>query len=182
MASTAVKTLTPLLNLPLVRQTRRNHGIEHATIHLLSQRIPGLRIAGRSDATGFVLIGTVETEAVVQAVSDALRRLQRGEHGLAIHPNCGTNLVTTGYLTSFAAMLSLAGTGSERERWLHRLPVMVMASMIAILIAQPLGTWLQRHITTDGDPADTEVLSIKRHETTIMGRKTVVHRVNTRSV
>ena len=38
----------PVLDLPLIRRTRRNHGLEHATIHMLSNRIKTLQIAGRS--------------------------------------------------------------------------------------------------------------------------------------
>ena len=36
-----------LLELPYIRQTRCNHALEHATIHILSERIKPLRLAGR---------------------------------------------------------------------------------------------------------------------------------------
>ena len=51
--------LQPVLDIPYIRKTRRNHGLEHATIHLLSQRVPGLRIVGRSDSGGFWLWGAI---------------------------------------------------------------------------------------------------------------------------
>src|SRR5581483_6864729 len=81
----------PFLNLPYVRRTRRNHGLEHATVHVLNKPV-----SGRSDAGGFWLMGDVSTSEVEAAAREALRRMQNGEHQLAVHPNCGTGLVTTG--------------------------------------------------------------------------------------
>ena len=33
--------LDPILNLPILSRIRRNHGLEHATLHVLSRRHPG---------------------------------------------------------------------------------------------------------------------------------------------
>jgi hypothetical protein len=170
----------PLLKMPVIRQVRRNHALEHATIHVLSSRVRGLRMAGRSDATGFVLVGDVPTESIQRAVDDALSRLRRGERRLAIHPNCGTNLVTTGYLTSLAGLLTTRGA-SRRDDMVSRLPLVMTSMLAAILISQPIGTWLQRHVTTDGDPADMTIIDITRHQVPWLGGKMVLHRVNTRS-
>ena len=106
----------PILELPMVRRTRRNHGLEHATIHILSRRMKKLRMAGRSDSGGFILIGDAPTEAIESAAREALRRMKAGDHELAIHPNCGTNLVTTASLATGAAMLGLAGA-SRKAAW-----------------------------------------------------------------
>lgn len=171
----------PLLDTPIVRRTRRNHGLEHATIHLLSSRIKGLHMAGRSTDGGFILLGEAPTEMVERAVHDALRRMRAGEHQLAIHPNCGTNLVTTGFLTSLVALVGLGG--ANRREAFNRLPAVMTLMMLALLVGQPLGTALQRHITTDGDPADLEVVSITRHEvpTPFSSKPMMMHRVVTRS-
>lgn len=169
------------LDWPLIRQTRRNHGLEHATIHILSSRVRGLRMAGRSDANGFVLVGEADTAVVERAVQEALRRMNRGEHSLAIHPNCGTNLITTGYLTSLVAILSLRGMENNRGGLVNRVPFLVTAVILTLLISQPIGTWLQRHITTDGRPGDLQVISIKRQETRLFGRSLVMHYIKTRS-
>jgi hypothetical protein len=173
--------LRPLLALPMVRRTRRNHGLEHATIHVLSSRIRDLRMAGRSDGGGFVLLGDAPTEMIESAVHDALRRMQNGEHHLAVHPNCGTNLVTTGFLATFAAMFGFAGA-SRRGAW-DRMPAVTLGVMATILLSQPLGAALQKFITTDGDPADLEVLSITRDQvrTPLSRGLMTVHRVSTRS-
>lgn len=171
----------PVLDLPLVRRTRRNHGLEHATIHILAQRVKNLRMAGRSSDSGFVLLGEASTEQVEAAVRDALRRMRAGEHDLAVHPNCGTNLVTTGLMASVAALVGLTGA-SRRDLW-NRLPAVMLLVMVALIFSQPLGLSLQKYITTDGDPADLEVLSVTRSsvQTPLSSAPLTVHRVTTHS-
>lgn len=171
----------PVLDLPLVRRTRRNHGLEHATIHILADRIKNLRMAGRSTDAGFILLGEAPTPQVEEAVHAALRRMRSGEHQLAVHPNCGTNLVTTGMMTSVAAMVGLTGA-SRRDTW-NRLPLVMILVMVATLFSQPLGLSLQKYITTDGNPADLEVISITRSQMRLpfSDGPVTVHRVVTRS-
>ncbi len=112
----------PILNLPIIRRVRRNHGLEHATIHMLSRKVKNLSMAGRSTLTGFYLYGNVSTREVEDAVSEALQRMRDGEHGLAIHPNCGTGLVTAGILTSLATLVGTAGMKHGILERLSRLP------------------------------------------------------------
>lgn len=181
MIQEAAQAARPLLNLPFIRRTRRNHGLEHATITILAERIRSLSMAGRSDSGGFILLGEVSTEHVESAVAEALRRMRRGERGLAVHPNCGTNLVTTSLFASVAAMLGLAG--AQRGGLLNRLPGVMALVALALLISQPLGLSLQRHFTTDGDMGDLQVLSIRRTSMRLPFRQSAmtVHRVSTRS-
>jgi hypothetical protein len=171
----------PMLDHPLVRRTRRNHGLEHATIHILSGRIKGLHMAGRSTDGGFVLLGEAPTDMIEQAVADALRRMSNGEHHLALHPNCGTNLVTTGFMTSIVGLVGLSG--ATRREAFNRLPAVMLLMMLALLVSQPLGMGLQKHFTTLGDPGDLEIISITRAQVnTPLGRQPMtVHRVVTRS-
>lgn len=169
--------LQTFLDVPVVRRIRRNHGLEHATIHLLSQRVPDLRMVGRSDWSGFWLHGTVSTEEVEQTVNRALTRMQGGEHQLAIHPNCGTNLVTMAVLGTAATLTALAGSERKRFGRLERVPLMVLALMGAVLFGQSLGLQLQKYVTTSGDPADLEIVEIRRVERGSL----ISHRVETRS-
>jgi hypothetical protein len=155
--------LQSLLRQPTLSRIRRNHGLEHATIHLLSQRYPQHAFIGRSDVGGFYIYGEVETSELIEITKEALARLQHGEHNLAIHPNCGTNLVTSGILAGGASFLALMG--SERESWrrrMDRLPHAVFLTMGALLIAQPLGRAAQRNLTVQADPEDLEILGIHR--------------------
>lgn len=147
----------PVLDLPIVRRTRRNHGLEHATITLLSRRIKGLQMAGRSDEHGFTLMGEAPTDQIEASVNEALRRMRAGEHGLAVHPNCGTNLVTTGLLTTLVGALGLGGA-SRRESF-NRLPMVMVLMMGTVLFSQPLGLSLQKtlhHRRRPGGPGSTE--------------------------
>jgi len=171
----------PVLDMPVIRQVRRNHGLEHATVTILSSRIRGLRMSGRSSANGFVLFGDVPTDAVEAAAHDALNRMRGGEHHLAIHPNCGTNLVTTGMLTSLVALFGFAGT--KRRDSFNRLPVVMVMMMVVVLYSQPLGMSLQKYFTTDGDPADLEIIRITRSEmrTPFSSEALTVHSVLTKS-
>lgn len=152
--------LQTLLDVPLVRRVRRNHGLEHATIHVMSRRIPNLRIVGRSDSHGFWLYGDVTTEQVEQAVGEALERMRGGEHKLAIHPNCGTNLVTVALLGTAATFVALAGSERERFGKIERLPMLMMGLLAAALFGQPIGMRVQEYVTTLGDPGDLQVLSV----------------------
>lgn len=179
MIERIAKLLSPVLEAPLVRKVRRNHALEHATVHMLAARIKGLRIAGRSTDGGYILIGNVPQAAVEEAAAEALRRMQNGEAKLALHPNCGTNLVTTGAMTTFA---SLIGLRSSQRLTLDRLSWTMVLMIFAVLSSQSLGMKLQEHITTKGDPGDLEIVSVTRREARwpFGNKPIVIHNVITR--
>ncbi len=141
----------------MLSQLRRNHALEHATIHVLSKRFPNTTFVGRSDIRGFFLFGDVSTEAVREAVVEALSRLRRGEHQLAIHPNCGTNLVSAALLAGGASFFIHAGDRREWRERMDRLPIAIGTTLLALLAAQPLGEMAQRFLTTDADPGSLEI-------------------------
>jgi len=149
-----------LTNIPIISRIRRNHGLEHATLHILAKRCPGCKMAGHSDFRGFWLLGDVPTEQVHEAVQEALRRMRAGEHGLAIHPNCGTNFATAGTLAGLAGVMGMWGVGSRKRDKLERLPLVATLATLAIILAQPLGLGVQRHVTTSGVPGNLEVVEI----------------------
>lgn len=182
MIETLATLFRPVLDFPLIRRVRRNHGLEHATIHMLSRRIKNLSMAGRADDSGFYLYGEVETPLVWEAAQEALRRMREGEHRLAIHPNCGTGLVTTSFMTSLAAIVGLTGTKNTLSDILNRLPLVMLLSIGALIVSQPMGLALQRHFTTLGEPGDLEIVDISQHETSLpLAGKLIVHRVHTRN-
>lgn len=63
-----------LLNLPLILETRRNHALEHATLHMLARKYPHQSMAGHSNPTGFFLLGSFETDDVRSAAAEADRK------------------------------------------------------------------------------------------------------------
>ena len=167
-----IENMNNILEAPLVGETRRNHALEHATIHILSRALPGRSMAGHSNPTGFFLLGDLPTDQVRQAVSEALARLQNGEKQLAIHEGCGTNYAVTGGLAALFALLGMSGTRSNRERF-ERLPLVMLLSILAFMIGQPLGPALQKQVTTESDPGELQIVDVYK----VAGN---VHRVVTR--
>lgn len=153
-------SIQSVLNHPIILQMRRNHGLEHATLHVLSQRHPGQSFSGYSDPRGFWLMGEVSSEEVSSAVEEALQRLRSGESQLAVHPYCGTNFVASGILASLAASIALFGVGKRWRDRLERLPLAASLAVLALILAQPLGMALQEQITTLGDPGSLQVAQI----------------------
>lgn len=143
----------------LFEQTRRNHGIEHATVHVLSEWDPSTSLVGRADRSGFAIIGDVDPERLGAAAQEALRRMKGGQGDLAVHPRCGTQLVTLGALTAFAAFLALG----RRPRF-SKLPDAMIATTLAAFLAQPLGLTLQKYVTTSANVADAEVTGVSRKQ------------------
>jgi len=147
--------------LDIVNATRQNHALEHATMHVLGQRHPYLRLVGRSTPAGFFIYGSLDTEEVASAATDALIRLQQGESHLAIHPRCGTNLVVTSVLAGTAAFG--ATLGHPRSK-LDRLPLALMAATLAAMVAQPLAHKVQERITTTAEVEGLYIAEVTREE------------------
>ncbi|HET6823449.1 MAG TPA: DUF6391 domain-containing protein, partial [Anaerolineales bacterium] len=84
-----------ILELPHILSTRRNHAVEHATLKILARKYDDKNLAGHSNPTGFFLFGDLATDDIRNAIQEAMTRLRAGEHELAIHPGCGTNLATS---------------------------------------------------------------------------------------
>src|SRR5947207_2421095 len=98
------------------RRIRQNHALEHATITILSGYVPNLRISARSSSRGFIIFGDVDLGQLRRALDEALRRLQAGEAELAIHPNCGTNVVVGVSLLTFGTLLGMTSPRAHTPR------------------------------------------------------------------
>jgi hypothetical protein len=164
-----------ILDWPLVARTRRNHGLEHATVHILSAHRPGIGIVGRSTPNCFYIYGDLTAPQIESAVNEALARLRAGESHLTIHPGCGTNLVTSGMMAGMAAFAATS-FGRRRSRW-ESLPTAITAAILALLFSQPVGPLLQERVTTSADMSTMQILGIWRVNTSGVP----VHRVDTRS-
>jgi hypothetical protein len=149
-----------LLNIPWLSRIRRNHGLEHASLHVLAKRFPGKNLAGHSDTKGFWLLGDVPTEEVESAVFEALDRLKTGEKNLAVHPNCGTNFATAGTMAGLAGATAMFGVGPRKRDKLDRLALAATLATLALFAAQPAGLFLQRYFTTSGEPGSLAVVEI----------------------
>lgn len=176
MTNPAHRLNMSVVDYPLLSRIRRNHGLEHATLHVLSARKPRTPMAGHSDMKGFWLLGDVSVEEVQSAVEEAQRRLRAGERNLAVHPNCGTNIVTSGILAGVAAIVGLFGAGQRFRDKLERLPLVVTLATLALIISQPVGRALQENITTSADLGDLEVVEIR----VVSEGRAPAHRIVTR--
>lgn len=148
-----------ILDLPYILETRRNHALEHATIHILSRHFPGQRMAGHSNPGGFFLFGDLTTQDVWIAATEAHTRLNSAESDLAIHPGCGTNLATTALLSATFAWLPLRATRSTLWRFLL-IPFALTLALVGFSLSKPLGPWLQKHITTEANLGNLKILDI----------------------
>ena len=160
-----------ILDLPYILETRRNHALEHATLHMLARSHKG-KMAGHSNPTGFFLLGDFSTTDVWANTTEALERLHEGESGLAIHAVCGTNLATTALLAGTLSWSVLRLAKSTLTR-LALLPFAVAAAVFGVLIARPLGPILKQRYTTEANLGSLQIIDI------IPVRKGV-HRVITR--
>jgi len=166
-----------LLNVSPLLRIRRNHGLEHATLNLLSRRFPGRPFAGYSDLNGFWIVGDVPTEAMGSVVQEAWQRLHNGERELAVHPSCGTNFVVAGVLAGLVASGTMFGVGRRFRDKIERLPLAVTLATLALVLAQPLGLLLQERVTTSGELGSLRVVEITpRHRGQFK-----IHRVITQS-
>src|SRR5512139_1400014 len=141
----------------LAQILRQHHAIEHATVTLLGQRVPGAPVVARSDLLGFMVYGDVDTATLQATAEEALARLQAGETNLAVHPNCGTNLVTAGVLSGLAAFA--AGSGRSRSLW-DRVPSAILGATVALMVAGPIGRWVQARVTTSGQVRGLQIESV----------------------
>jgi len=148
-----------ILDIPVLSRIRRNHGLEHATITILSGRFPGMPLAGWSFPGGFFLLGNVNTEDLQEAAGHALARLQNGDRQLAIHPNCGTNYAVSGVVAGLLAWLGMASARSKRDK-VERLPLVITLATVGFILSQPLGPKVQEHITTSGNPQGLSVKEV----------------------
>lgn len=165
-----------ILEIPVISHIRRNHALEHATLHTLSGQLPQTMLMGHSDSGGFWIIGDVPPETLHAAVQEAITRLRAGERQLALHPNCGTNYVTAGILAGLAGASAMVGSGRRLLDKLARLPMAAAFATIALIVAQPLGMLLQARVTTSSDPGSLEVTAITHRK---QGQLTI-HRIHTR--
>ncbi|MBK8987264.1 MAG: hypothetical protein IPM39_14495 [Chloroflexi bacterium] len=155
----------------IISRTRRNHGLEHATIHVLSEKHKNFNAQGNSDHRGFYLnvYGNLPEATVVTAVEEAYRRMKGGEANLAVHPNCGTVLLTTATMATLAAQTTLALEQRRQKRpsfdlsvFANALPSAILAVVVTLIVSRPLGIYLQAQYTTEGNLGDMQIVSIEK--------------------
>ena len=154
----------------LIDRVRRNHAIEHATIAILAARGHRPPMGGYSTPGGFWVYGSIPSDDVAGAATEAVARLRAGEDRLAVSPYCGTNLAV-----GIAGAVLLAGLVRKRvSSRSARVPLVAAAVLGAVLLRRPLGMAAQRELTTLAEVGEAEVTGVRRMS---LGRH-VLHRVD----
>ncbi len=139
---------------------RQNHAMEHATINLLIKQLDKrVHVLGHTAIGGFYIYGDVPTGMVEKSAREALRRLREGSAELAISPMCGTNLAVAGLAAGVASLIA----GKDCSGW-NKFGRVVQASVLAVVIAQPLGRMAQRYLTTDADQDNADSVMVTRQK------------------
>jgi hypothetical protein len=138
-----------------IQNIRRNHALEHATVQLMLARLgPTFHLVGRAASDGFFIYGAIPADVLTECAHEALARLKGGESYWAITPLCGTNILVTGMLSSLATIAVMKT--ARKGKW----DKAMTASTIAVVLARPIGRWLQRY-TTSADLERTEIVGLE---------------------
>lgn len=145
LQSHPAESLRHLLQLLRDQSLRRHHALEHATVNVYEERYGPSRLVGYALSDGFRIAGPVEPLELLDAAQEALRRLQRGERGLAIHHRCGPSYLAAQLLVGLGALLVLVFT--------HRLTLLELPMLVAValVLAPGVSRLLQRFATTATD-------------------------------
>ncbi len=148
-----------LLDLPYLLEIRRNHALEHATLKVLASKYSHQPMGGHSNPWGFFILGDVDTGDLADAAVEALARLRDGEDDLAIHPGCGTNFATSGFLAGSVAWIGLGGEKKWRNN-LWRIPFLIPFVVLVWQLSKPLGPALQAKFTVEPRVGELAILSV----------------------
>jgi hypothetical protein len=138
-------------------RVRQNHALEHATISLLTQRNPRVVLRGRSTANGFYVYGELDVHDLRECAAEALERLRNGEPEMAIHPRCGTNLAVAGIMAGLSSVL-VGEIPPQRNRYSRA----VLASLVSLFFAPPVGMYVQKRFTTQTPTGDMSIVDIQQ--------------------
>ena len=123
-------------------------------------------LAGNATPGGFLLYSRASTEEVREAAAEALRRLQSGEHRLAVSPYCGTNILV-------AALMALVVSSALRGRSksvMKSMSSMMFGIMVALTFRRRVGELVQEHLTT---LPDSDGVSVRRIKALQIGRVSI---------
>jgi hypothetical protein len=163
--------LLAILNLPLVAQVfqlfrmdtrvRRNHALEHATIHFL-WAAGRKRIGGRATADGFRVSGEASPAEIRRAfdqVRDLIRARRRLPH---VSRHCGSNRVTAlgvGILMLFVVVI--VSLVLRPALWICAL-ALVGVVLAFVLLRHAAGNLIQARFFMATDFADASIRSIAK--------------------
>lgn len=138
-------------------RVRQNHALEHATISLLTLRDPKSVLRGRSTANGFYIYGEPDLDDLQDCATEALERLRNGEPDMAVHPRCGTNLAVAGMMAGLSSVL-VGEIPPRRNRYSRA----ILASLVSLFLAPPVGTFVQKRFTTKTPTTGMSIVGVSQ--------------------
>jgi hypothetical protein len=94
-------------------------------------------------------------------VTDALKFLKAGHDSLAIHENCGTNLVAAAAMTTAVTALGMRRRKKDFGERLESVLKLTTLNAFALLMARPVGSWLQSKLTVDTDVEKVDISYVR---------------------
>jgi len=164
----------------LPEQTRRNHALEHGTIHFLRKHYGRrYKLTGRSEERGFRVAGAKTAADIQRAFRELLQHLRAGDHAVVVARGCGSNMVTA--QASGVVLMALLSLGIVLfSPSLLMVAAAVLAILaIAMLVRYPLGMWLQRRRFLLVDFEDASILSVDPLQRAELFERHPVHFVRT---
>ncbi|MCA9465996.1 MAG: hypothetical protein KC643_11215 [Nitrospira sp.] len=150
-------------SLRLTLQKRRNHALEHGTIHCFFHKHgQKKKVSGRAKADGFRIAGIHSTKEIREAFAEFLSLNKQEQWKMAISTRCGSMLVIAQGIGIISLLSALIFFGV----WQPSPPTIALtlgAQLLLFLgLRYPLGRLLQKHRLLSLDFEDAKILDIKQ--------------------
>lgn len=129
----------------LLANVRRNHGIEHATVGILTQRKIKPPIFALATPSGFMIYSKLNKNEILSATNESIKLMLAGDSELAISQYCGTNIVAGGIIAVISTIIFAKILGKKSKGILN----IANGFFISTLLSKPIGRLVQKYITTD---------------------------------
>jgi len=145
-----------LLNLPFIGSVarrlfvseaeRRNHALEHGTIHFLVTKYePSRAIGGRALRHGFRLSGVGNPDDIRRAFHDLLSLSPEQRHRVVVAKNCGSMMVIAQGIGVFMLLLAAVLFVCIPLSRVAVATILITQLIVFIALRRPLGRLVQRH-------------------------------------
>ena len=140
--------------------TRRNHALEHATIHFLEAG-RNRRLSGRATRDGFRVCGRSSPHEIKKAFERVRRVVRDGDSLPYISPRCGSNVVTALGL-ALLLLLSLAGVSLViQPPLIIRAAALLGVVVFFVAMRRGIGNLIQRRFFMSTDFADVSLREVR---------------------
>lgn len=142
---------------------KRNHALEHGTIHFVRQKHGGnIRVGGSAEKNGFRICGVSKKSDLVEAFDELVKELRRKNTDLIISIRCGSNVTTAqgfGLILLTVSAIVLKVTQAS-----HALIFAVLGLNVLIyaLLRRSLGNWIQEKVYMSLNFSNARIHSINK--------------------